>query len=459
MRPTDPGKFIDLGSDEDDPMPSGLPGSSPSGSEKAPEPVAVKLEVKTEQQPCAMLGALMSSESRVMDKKDKQVVTSGLRIMQHEDEVMSAMVGASHLPETVHMLVLKDPNVVLPKGDDVHVLTVDPNWETTCKKLAARVSAQNAVAQTKTYSVGDIVVYRRDAQQGGTTWSTASRVIGHDAHNGLWLLHEGVPILCSTARVRSANESEALAHSILNGERVLPDAIVQVIASKLHGQKAELEEKRKAAAEEREKSLAQIYCFAPTLSARTRELTTELAGAQRISHLYNDHQRRLASKTALSKQNEEQEQKTLAERSVHKNVKSSDVHESVHKLFEDAKQRHQRLSERREQMLQLELQDLQAMSIHSSQTLRGDFGDRLHQEAKNRDMRMLQKKEEAEQAAKTLASRSMSSPGLRPGDAFKYLYQDAARREKSLLERQKRQLEAELEEKSLGSCGTSGSCL
>ena len=52
------------------------------------------------------------------------------------------------------------------------------------------------------------------------------RVIGHDPHNGLWLLHEGVPISCSTSRVRSANESEALAFSILNGEPVLPDAIV-----------------------------------------------------------------------------------------------------------------------------------------------------------------------------------------------------------------------------------------
>ena len=79
---------------------------------------------------------------------------------------------------------------------------------------------------TRNMLVGDLVCYRRDAQQGGTTWSTASRVIGHDSHNGLWLLHEGVPILCSTSRVRSANESEALAFSILNGEPVLPDAIV-----------------------------------------------------------------------------------------------------------------------------------------------------------------------------------------------------------------------------------------
>eukprot|EP00435_Cladocopium_sp_Y103_P071660 s374_g38.t1 len=90
----------------------------------------------------------------------------------------------------------------------------------------ARALTRNAAPQHKEYAVGDLVCYRRDAQQGGTTWSTVRRVIGHDAHNGLWLLHEGVPILCSTARVRSANESEAMAHSILNGERVLPDAIV-----------------------------------------------------------------------------------------------------------------------------------------------------------------------------------------------------------------------------------------
>ena len=90
----------------------------------------------------------------------------------------------------------------------------------------ARALTRNAAPQHKEYAVGDLVCYRRDAQQCGTTWSTASRVIGHDPHNGLWLLHEGAPILCSTSRVRSANESEALAFSILNGEPVLPDAIV-----------------------------------------------------------------------------------------------------------------------------------------------------------------------------------------------------------------------------------------
>ena len=124
----EPGKFIDLGSDEDE-VPS-------------PEPV-VKLEVKTEHDPCAMLGALMSHESRVMDKKDKHAVISGLKVLQHEDDVMKAMVGVSHLPESVHMLVLKDPNVNLPNWDDVHVMTTEPSWENTCKKLAARVSSQN----------------------------------------------------------------------------------------------------------------------------------------------------------------------------------------------------------------------------------------------------------------------------------------------------------------------------
>ena len=48
-----------------------------------------------------------------MDKRDTSVVTSGLKIMQHEDEVMKAMVGISHLQESVHMLVLKDSTVNL----------------------------------------------------------------------------------------------------------------------------------------------------------------------------------------------------------------------------------------------------------------------------------------------------------------------------------------------------------
>ena len=132
MTPMHPSKYIDLASDDDDP--SGAAGSETTTT-------AVKLEVKTESQPCALLGALMSTESRVMDKNDKCVVTSGLKIMQHEDDVMKAMVGVSHLSESVHMLVLKDPTVNLSSWNEFHVMTVDSSWEDACKKIAARVSS------------------------------------------------------------------------------------------------------------------------------------------------------------------------------------------------------------------------------------------------------------------------------------------------------------------------------
>lgn len=65
---------------------------------------------------------------------------------------------------------------------------------------ASRALLQNAAVQDKTLKVGDLVVYRRDNQVGGTIWSTASRIIGSDPHLGLWVLHEGVPILVAETR-------------------------------------------------------------------------------------------------------------------------------------------------------------------------------------------------------------------------------------------------------------------
>ena len=45
-------------------------------------------------------------------------------------------------------------------------------------------------------------------------------------HRGLWLLHEGVPVLVAENKVRSADESETLAYSLLNNIPVLPEVIV-----------------------------------------------------------------------------------------------------------------------------------------------------------------------------------------------------------------------------------------
>eukprot|EP00435_Cladocopium_sp_Y103_P027775 s3250_g6.t2 len=90
-----------------------------------------------------------------------------------------------------------------------------------------RALLRNAATQDKTFKVGDLVVYRRDNQQGGTIWSTASRVIGLDPHRGVWLLHEGVPVLVAENKMRAADESETLAYSLLNGcLPVLPEVIV-----------------------------------------------------------------------------------------------------------------------------------------------------------------------------------------------------------------------------------------
>ena len=96
----------------------------------------------------------------------------------------------------------------------------------TSSRIARALTRNAAVQGNLEYQVGDVVVYRRDTQQGGTQWSTACRVIGIDAHQGVWLLHEGVPILCAANKVRTANEAEALAYSLLHNIPVLPDVIV-----------------------------------------------------------------------------------------------------------------------------------------------------------------------------------------------------------------------------------------
>ena len=80
-----------------------------------------------------------------------------------------------------------------------------------------------------TYSVGDVACFRRDNQPGKTTWSPASRVIGHEGNESqnVWVLCENIPVLVSAQNIRPAGDAEALAHAILHGHSIIPEAIVR----------------------------------------------------------------------------------------------------------------------------------------------------------------------------------------------------------------------------------------
>ena len=79
------------------------------------------------------------------------------------------------------------------------------------------------------YSVGDVVCFRRENQPGKTTWSPAPRVIGHEGNENqnVWVLCENIPVLVSAQNIRPAGDAEALAHAILHGHSIIPEAIVR----------------------------------------------------------------------------------------------------------------------------------------------------------------------------------------------------------------------------------------
>ncbi|CAE7256176.1 AGM1 [Symbiodinium natans] len=95
-------------------------------------------------------------------------------------------------------------------------------------RKVARALQRNAAPMDMEYQVGDLVIYRRDNLPGSTStvWSTASRVIGREAENAYWLLHEGVPVLVNARKMRPADEVEVAARRVLTGEPVLPGSIV-----------------------------------------------------------------------------------------------------------------------------------------------------------------------------------------------------------------------------------------
>ena len=101
----------------------------------------------------------------------------------------------------------------------------------TSRKVAKALQ-RNAAPIDAEYSVGDLVIYRRDNVPGttATVWSTVSRVIGREAENAYWLLHENVPdvpVLVNARKMRPARKVEVAAHRVLTGEPVLPEAIVR----------------------------------------------------------------------------------------------------------------------------------------------------------------------------------------------------------------------------------------
>ena len=92
-----------------------------------------------------------------------------------------------------------------------------------------RVQLRSAKPIPQTYSVGDVVCFRRDNQPSKTTWSPASRVIGHEGNENqnVWVLCENIPVLVSAQNIRPAGDAEALAHAILHGHSIIPEAIVR----------------------------------------------------------------------------------------------------------------------------------------------------------------------------------------------------------------------------------------
>ena len=91
--------------------------------------------------------------------------------------------------------------------------------DTSKRVQRALLRSANPIPQT--YSVQNVVCFRRDNQPGKTTWSPASRVIGHEwnENQNVWVLCENIPVLVSAQNIRPAGDAEALAHAILHGHR------------------------------------------------------------------------------------------------------------------------------------------------------------------------------------------------------------------------------------------------
>ena len=92
-----------------------------------------------------------------------------------------------------------------------------------CSRRVQKALTRNAAPVHEKYRPGDLVVYRRDEQIGGTKWSGAARVTGQESPESIWVIHIGLPVLCSVHALRPANKEEVL----VNGIPVLPSEIIE----------------------------------------------------------------------------------------------------------------------------------------------------------------------------------------------------------------------------------------
>ena len=86
-----------------------------------------------------------------------------------------------------------------------------------CSRRVRKTVLRKSAPLPGKYQAGDLVCYRisRDEHSGVSTWSTVSKIIGFD-NKTVWVVHQGVPVATSLARLRPCTSAEVLAFQVLN---------------------------------------------------------------------------------------------------------------------------------------------------------------------------------------------------------------------------------------------------
>lgn len=140
-----------------------------------------------------------------------------------------------------------------------------------CSRRVQKALLRNAVPFDREFSAGDLVTFRRDNQKGGTSWSSVSRVIGHEGSKSIWLLCGNCPVLVSSHNVRVASPNEALAQAVLNGEPVVPFEVARE-----DGQRSFLDVRRPRGERERERKRQEEETENPNEIPTTHAISSDL---------------------------------------------------------------------------------------------------------------------------------------------------------------------------------------